>query len=222
MHDLVLNLIANRHSKRAFLKQEIPLDIVKNVLTIAGNAPSSKNTQPWQVAVVCGQTLAQLSQALLDKFDQNQQEKADYQYMIAPMPEAWANRAQKVGSAFFEFKGIDRNNNEQRREHQRQNYLFFGAPLELIFFLPKNAERGNFLDLGLYMQNVMLGLLSQGISSCPQVSIAAYPDTIRRVLGLKDDLWVVSGLACGYEDSSKVNTFYPERVELLEYASFYQ
>lgn len=221
MSNQVISTIEARHCKRSFLKKEIPVDIIKNVLISAGNAPSSKNTQPWQVSVVSGATLKSLSEAMLAKFDHSQYEKPDYQYTTDPISDTFRNRARACGFALFDLKGIDRTSKEQRREHDRQNFLFFGAPVEIIFFLPKNSERGNFLDMGFFMQNVMLGLLANGISSCPQFSIAEYPHIIRSVLKKPDDLWVVSGLACGYADDSKINTFIPKRLELEEYASFF-
>lgn len=222
MNNQVISTIEARHCKRSFLKKNIPIDIINKVLTSAGNAPSSKNTQPWQVAVVYGNSLKKLSEAILEKFDQSQYEKADYQYTPDPISETYKARARACGFALFELKGIDRHNRDQRREHDRQNFLFFGAPLEIIFLLPKNSERGNFLDMGFFMQNVMLGLLSYGISSCPQYSIAEYPHTIRKILGISDDLWVVSGLACGYADDNKVNTFIPTRLNLENYTKFYE
>lgn len=222
MSNQVINTIEARHCKRSFLKKDIPLEIIKNVLASASNAPSSKNTQPWQVAVLSGKTIKALSDAMLSKFDKSQYEKPDYQYTTDPISEIFRSRARACGFALFDLKGIDRNSKEQRREHDRQNFLFFDAPVEIIFFLPKNSERGNFLDMGFFMQNVMLGLLSNGISTCPQFSIAEYPHTIRSVLNKTDDWWVVSGLACGYADDSKINTFIPKRLELNEYASFYE
>lgn len=221
MNNIVISTIEARHCKRSFLKKDIPIEIVKNVLVSAANAPSSKNTQPWQVAVLTGNTLQSLSDAMLAKFDHSQYEKSDYQYTTDPISDVFRQRARACGFALFDLKGIDRTNKEQRRDHDRQNFLFFGAPLEMIFFLPKNSERGNFLDMGFFMQNVMLGLLSNGISSSPQFSIAEYPHTIRKVLNKSEDWWVVSGLACGYADDSKINTFIPKRLELDEYSSFY-
>ncbi len=221
MTNQVLDTIKNRHSKRSFSNKEIPLELIKNVLEIAANAPSSKNMQPWQVAVVQGETLKKLSTELLHNFDHDIPEQRDYQYTAEPVAEELMNRAITVGFALFDLKGIDRKNPEQRRLHNRENFTFFNAPTELIFFLPKGAERGQFLDLGFYMQNVMLGLLSEGVSSCAQVSIVKYANTIRRVLNLDDRLWVVSGLACGYADDNKVNSFIPERIDMNYYVKYY-
>ncbi len=222
MSNIVLKTIEARHSKRSFLKKDVPNSILEEVLVFAGNAPSSKNTQPWQVSVLKGKKRDELSKAMLEKFDQNIYEKDDFVYSVEPTPEVYRERARQCGYSLFELKGIDRYDKPQRKEHDRQNFLFFGAPVEMIFYLPKKAERGNFLDLGFFMQNVMLGLLSHGVSSCPQVSVAGYPDTIRKVLELPDDTCIVSGLSCGYANDDKVNTFIPPRLKLEEYTTFYE
>lgn len=221
MTNLVLETIKNRHSKRSFSDNPVPLDIVKNVLEIAANAPSSKNMQPWQVAVVQGETLKTLSAQILHKFDNDISEEGDYQYTSEPVAEELMNRARTAGLALFELKGIGHKDFEKRRLHNRENYLFFNATTQILFFLPKNAERGQFLDLGFYMQNVMLGLLSEGISSCAQVSVAKYANTIREILNLDDSVWVISGLACGYADDNKVNSFIPGRIDVNHYVKYY-
>lgn len=221
MNNQVISTIEARHSKRSYLKKDIPEEIIKKVLLAAGNAPSCKNIQPWQVAVVTGATLKKLSDAMCIKYKNNDFEKSDYVYMPDKFADVFLARARECGYSLFELKGVERNNREQRREHNLQNFLFFGAPMEIIFFLPKNSERGSFLDIGFFMQNIMLGLLSYGISSCPQFSLAEYPDTIREVLGTSKDLWVVASIACGYADDDKINTFIPPRLKLEEYTKFY-
>ncbi|MGH3922403.1 MAG: hypothetical protein ACRDTT_05965 [Pseudonocardiaceae bacterium] len=51
----------------------------------------------------------------------------------------------------------------------------------MILHLPGNAEAGTFLDKGLFLQNVMLGLVSFGLGSYPQYSVAGLqPDHPRR------------------------------------------
>ena len=91
----------------------------------------------------------------------------------------------------------------------------------MIFHLPMESERGNFLDIGLFMQNVMLGLVVEGLGSCPQFSICSYSDTIRQVLGLNNRM-IVCGMAVGIPDeSAKVNTFIPERLSVNKYTQWF-
>lgn len=217
----VLDIIRSRHCKRAFLKREVPREIVESVLAAAVNAPSSKNMQPWRVAVVSGETCIQLSETLCNLFDRNAFEEPDYQYSPDPLPPEWKARARECGFALYELKGIAKDDRIARREHERENYTFFGASTALFFFLPMNAERGNFLDLGLFMQNVMLGFLSLGVGSCPQASMKKFSKTIKAALDRRDEI-LVSGLSIGYVDEAAiVNTFVPPRLRLEDFVEWY-
>jgi nitroreductase len=212
-----LELIRSRHSMRAFLPTPVPREIVAQVLQAAAHAPSSKNTQPWQVVVLTGAAQAQLSAQICARFDQGIEESPDYVYTPDPWPDGFLDRARECGYGLFALKGIDRKDRVARRAHDRENFTFFGAPLTMIFHLSAPAERGMFLDMGLFLQNVMLGLWAHGIGSCPQFSLTSYSDTIRAQLGLEGRL-IVCGLSAGYPDpDALVNTYVPPRLSLDAY-----
>lgn len=216
-----LQLIRSRHSKRAYLNQAVPREILQAVLIAAADAPSSKNTQPWGVAVLSGASRDRLSALLCAKFDRGETEEPDYRYHPEPLAPEFMQRARECGYGLFELKGIDRHDRAQRLAHNRENFTFFGAPVQMIFHLPADAERGNFLDMGFFMQNVMLGLLAYGVSSCPQFSLATYSKTIREFLGLEGRL-IVSGLAVGFADpQARVNRYVPPRLPLEQYVRWY-
>ena len=183
-----LSVLHARHCQRAFLDEAVPRDILEAVLLAAGQAPSGKNSQPWKVTVVADARRDALSDALCAAFDSGEKGKADYEYSLLPPPAEWMDRARACGYALFDLKGIERKDYEARKAHGRENFTFFGAPVQLIFHLPAGAERGNFLDTGMFMQNVMLGLVAQGLGSCPQFSVAGYAAVVRECLGLGPDL----------------------------------
>jgi len=217
----VFEAISERHSKRAFLKKPVDRSLLESVLKNAANAGSSKNTQPWEVVVISGHTRDALSKELCRLFDAGLFEKPDFTYGPKLEPESWTARAKACGYALFDLKGIARDDHEARKQHSRENYTFFDAPVEMIFHLPAGAERGTFLDMGQFLQNVMLGLVGHGLASCPQASITAFSATIKRLLGLDPNCIVVCGLAVGYPaESAKVNSFIPARAELAEYVRF--
>lgn len=216
-----LSVIYARHCQRAFTPETIPREMLETILLAAGQAPSGKNTQPWHVTVVTGGKRDQLSSALCEAYDEGQKPMPDYDYSVMPGPEQWLARARNCGYSLFELKGIARDDVQARKAHGRENFEFFGAPVHMIFHLPAGSERGNFLDVGMFMQNVMLGLTAHGLGSCPQFSVAGYADIVRSILGLDTDRWIVSGLSLGYSDPhAKVNTFVPERLSLIDFVSW--
>lgn len=222
MQNDFLNLIASRHCKRAFLNKPVPRDLLETVLRSAANGPSSQNNQPWQVAVLSGKSRDELSAKLIQNFDADVPPKADYLNRPSQMDDLLAARTQEYGKSFLAFIGIARDDDKARRLHRRENFLFFGAPTELIFHLPANAAAGTFLDLGFFMQNVMLGLIASGLGSCPQFSVASYAATVRDHLQLGEDRIIIAGMAVGFVDLvAPINQFVPRRAALEEYVAWF-
>ena len=138
------------------------------------------------------------------------------------MSERHTERAQRAGIELFAAKGIGRDDAAARRTHDRDNLRFYGAPVAVIFHIPGNAVAGTFLDMGMFLQNVMLGLVSFGLGSCPQYSVAGYGFAILEELGLPTDRVVVCGLSVGYPDpEAPVNRFFPARAPLQEYTAWH-
>jgi len=217
----ILETIRARHCKRAYLQTPVPRELLEEILVAAGEAPSSKNTQPWGVAVVSGKSRDALSDLICAKFDQGESEDPDYIYHNEPLSAEFMQRARECGYGLFELKGIDRHDRRMRLAHNRENFTFFGAPVALFFHLPSDAERGNFLDLGFFMQNLMLGLVGSGLASCPQFSVTSYSQTIRAFLGLQGRI-LVSGMTVGYPDpEALVNTYVPPRLPLGDFVTWF-
>ncbi|HEV2783889.1 MAG TPA: nitroreductase [Actinophytocola sp.] len=216
-----LSVLSARHCKRAFLDKPVPREVLEQVLRAAANAPSTRNGQPWQVAVLSGPRREALAARLCAEFDSGVQPSPDYQNRPVRPDEATERRAREAGAGVLRAKGVERTDAAARRAHLRDNYQFYGAPTEMIFHLPAEAPPGLFLEMGFFLENVMLGLVACGLGSCPQFSVAGYADAIRDELGLGDRL-VVCGLAVGYPDESvPVNHFHPRRAELADYVQWH-
>lgn len=215
------SIVSARHCKRAFLDKPVPPEILTDVLRSAAHAPSTRNGQPWQVAVVSGASRDALAERLCAEFDRGAPSNPDYVNRPSTLEPATEMRAALAGAGVLAAKAIARDDAAGRRAHLRDNMRFYGAPVEMIFHLPRQAPPGAFLEMGFFLQNVMLALVAFGLGSCPQFSVAGYPDVIRDELGLHDRL-VVCGLAVGYPDESvAVNHFVPARAAIEEYVTWH-
>jgi nitroreductase len=217
-----VSVLDARHSKRAFLDRPVKRDLLAEILRAAANAPSSRNSQPWQVAVVSGACKDALADRLCAEFDRGVPARPDYSNRPERPDSVTEARAREAGAGVLLAKGIARDDAARRREHLRENLRFYGAPVEMIFHLPAEAPPGLFFELGFFVENVMLGLVVAGLGSCPQFSVAGYADAIRDELGLGADRLVVCGLAVGHPDESMaVNGFQPRRAELADYVQWH-
>ena len=217
-----LSIITARHGKRAFLDRPVPRQVLEEVLRAAAHAPSTRNGQPWAVAVLLGEAREALARRLCELFDAGAPMKMDYESRPAELPAVQLQRAEAAATGVHAAKGIARDDAAGRRGHLRDNLRFYGAPVAMIFHLAANAAPGTFLEMGFFVQNVMLGLVARGLGSCPQASVAGYSEAIREHLGLAGRL-IVSGMSVGYVDgAAAVNGFIPERAALAEYTQWFE
>jgi nitroreductase len=214
----LLSVITARHCKRAYLDRAVPQALLREVLAAAAHAPSTRNAQPWEVVVLSGAARMRLADRLCAAFDADEPVRPDYVNRRPTTDPGEQERAERAGRGLLEAKGIDRHDQQARRAHLRTNFQFHGAPVAMILHLPADAVSGTFLEMGFFLQNIMLGLVACGLGSCPQFSVAGYSDCVRSELGLNADRLIVCSLAVGYPDPQvPVNAFVPERAGLAEY-----
>jgi nitroreductase len=214
----VLSAMTARHCKRAYLDVPVPQALLRDVLAAAAHAPSTRNAQPWEVVVLSGAARRRLADRLCAAFDADAPARPDYANRRPTTDPRELERAERAGRGLLEARGIARDDPQARRANQRSNFQFHGAPVAMILHLPADAVAGTFLEMGFFLQNIMIGLVACGLGSCPQFSVAGYSDHVRSELGLGADRLVVCSLAVGYPDpEARVNAFAPERAGLAEY-----
>ena len=197
-----------RASTRAFLDQPVERRLIETLLEAARYAPSGVNTQPWQVAVLTGHSQEKLSQALTAAHVAAIPANPDYAYYPSVWPEPYKSRRKACGLALYQSQGITLDDSAGRNTAWLDNYRFFGAPVALLFFVDKTLATGSWVDVGMFIQNVMLAAVDQGLATCPQASIAEYPDIVRTLLNIPAQHTLVCGMSLGYPDASaRVNQY---------------
>jgi nitroreductase len=214
--------IRTRRSIRAFLPTPVPDAVIRDLLALAGGAPSGSNIQPWQAHVLTGATLARVKTRLTRAFLDGESHRRDYRYYTDPIVEPYLGRRRLCGWGLYGTLGIGKGEREKTREQQARNWQFFDAPMGLVFVIDRALEKGSWLDYGMFLQTLMLAARGRGLHTCAQAAIAQYPDLIRAELGLKDEMVVICGMAMGYADpDAVVNSFQPARIPVGDYAHFH-
>lgn len=217
----VTEAIEGRRSIRAFRPEPVPRPMIERVLATAGRAPSGSNIQPWRVYVVTGARKAELEREMLAAFDRGAFGEDEYQYYPKPWREPYLERRRKAGWGLYSLLGITRDDKDGMARQLRRNFLFFDAPVGLIFSIDRDLPMGSWLDYGMFIQSVMLAARGLGLETCPQQAFSAYHAIIRRVLGIPQEEMVVCGMALGYADwSVTVNRLVTEREPLDRFITF--
>lgn len=213
--------ITSRRSVRAFLPDAVPESTIREILDIACWAPSGTNMQPWRVYVTTGETKERVSRAILDSGLRAEKARGEYKYYPDKFFEPYYARRRAVGFALYGHLGIGKRDVDQMRAQHDRNFVFFDAPVGMIFTIDRRLNQGSWVDYGMFLQNIMIAARARGLHTCPQAAFAPYHQQIRPVLGIADEEVVICGMALGYEDASKPeNRLRTERTPVEEFATF--
>lgn len=214
----VITAMRDRISVRAFLPKKVSKEIISDVLTAARWAPSGVNTQPWQVVVLNAGQREQIAKEIIAHRENQTPENPDYHYYPQEWFEPYKSRRKACGMALYGALNIQIEEKEKRKAQWYRNYSFFDAPVALIFHLHSHLEKGSWMDMGMFLQNVMLAARFYGLETCPQAALAEYPDIIRKHLALAPERHIVCGMAMGYADwSHPVNQYRTARAALSDF-----
>ncbi|MBW2118686.1 MAG: nitroreductase [Deltaproteobacteria bacterium] len=213
--------VKERRSIRMFKPEEVPREIIREILDEARWAPSWGNTQPWELYVVTGETLERFKKANRQKCMDG-----DVHSSEIPMPEVWPEILKKryigVGKSVLTSLSIAREDVNARNEYYGDMFNLFGAPCMILACLAKslNIEYA-MLDVGLIMQTICLLAHDKGLGTCMLAGSVRYPGLLRDMLPIPEDRFIVIGTGMGYPDwDSPVNKFERKRVDLDEIATW--
>ena len=216
--------ITSRRSIRRFLPTPVPRETVESILAVAARAPSGTNTQPWQVHVLTGAAKARLSARIKAAYDdpaQAAQHTEEYAYYPRAWRSPYIDRRRKVGWDLYGLLGIAKGDKAAMHAQHGRNYLFFDAPVGLIFTIDRVMEQGSWLDYGMFLQNIMVAARARGLDTCPQAAFTQFHRIIAEHLQLAPQQMVVCGMSLGHADPAAVeNTLQTEREPVERFVRF--
>jgi nitroreductase len=216
--------ITSRRSIRAFLPTPVAREDIDAILQVAARAPSGTNTQPWKVYVLAGEIKTRLSNAIMEAHRdpvKSKQHVEEYHYYPVEWVSPYIDRRRKIGWDLYSLLSLTRDNKAGMHAQHGRNYVFFDAPVGLIFTIDRILERGSWLDYGMFLQNIMIAARGRGLDTCPQAAFTQFHKIIGEVLQLPDSEQVVCGMSLGYADPAKIeNTLVTERESVSGFASF--
>jgi len=199
MYDLD-QTIRERRSVRGFLPRPVARAVLEEVFGLAQHAPSNCNVQPWRVYVASGNALERLRGALVEAVT-----TGDSPVMVTPIDEfrgGYRERQVACAVELYSKMGIARDDRVGRLKASLRNFQFFDAPHVAYICMAKSFGIGVALDVGMYVQTLMLAMESRGVGSCAQAALRSYPELVSEHLGIPDDEQILCGLSFGYEDAS--------------------
>jgi nitroreductase len=203
--DIVDEVITRRRAVRAFLPNPISREEVISILEVAARAPSGTNIQPWRVYILGKPKIDEIYKEIIDSGIKPEHAIwDDYHYYPKRFVEPYLARRRALGTALYDLLGIERRDVKRMREQFNRNFKFFDAPVGIMVSIDRHLEVGSWLDLGMFIQNILISAQSRGLATCPQAAFAPFHRNIRPIIGMPNEEILVCGIAIGYEDKEKV------------------
>lgn len=218
----VSDAIATRITTRAFLDNPVPGEVLRNILETAKRAPSGGNLQPWHVWVLAGEPMIRFKALIKEKLAISPRgEGTEYHIYPQELKEPYKARRFKCGEDMYATIDVPREDKFGRLLNFARNFEFFGAPAAYFFAIDRQMQQGQWADLGMFMQSIMLLAREHGLHTCPQEAWAIWHKTLGEFLSIPPELMLFCGMGIGTMDEAHpINTLRTERAPLGEFATF--
>jgi nitroreductase len=206
--------IRGRRSTRRFTPDDVPEQIVTEVLELARWSPSWANTQPWSVIAVTGQTLERVKSAYRERATDSAPRRFEIPRPRPDWPPAMARRTQQLTASRASLPGPS--------DSAPGNMEFFGAPwLVLVAIDDRLQPEYACYDAGAFVQTLCLAAHGKGLGTCVMAIAVGYPDVLHALLPAAAGKRFVVGIALGVPDAlAATNQVDRTRADLDEFLSF--
>jgi nitroreductase len=219
----VSEAVLSRRSMRVFKTDPVPREAIEWIITNASRAASNGNLQPWKLHVATGAARERLSRAILDAIDAGEPDTREYDVYPRTFRPVYDQRRKTVGKQLYTMLGVPRGDEAGMTRQFRKNYEFFGAPAGLILCVDRDMGDGQWIDCGIFLDQLMLLARERGLHTCPQAAFGRYQRVVRRELAIPDEQVVICGLALGYADADAIpNRLVTDRVPLADFTSWHE
>jgi nitroreductase len=212
------DVIRGRRSIRAYTADPVPQDLVREILDEARWAPSSRNTQAWNVWVVTGDALERFKTAFKMALEAGEPENMDIPGTVTgDWPDACSARAVELMATRAQTLEAAGEVSGPAASLARMADCF-GAPVLLVFgFEDCLSDASACYDTASLVQNVCLAAHAKGLGTCQSTTLVRYPDLLRAVLPDADEKKMVVAATLGWPDAGNAaNTFARSRAPLGE------
>ncbi|ASK35101.1 nitroreductase [Alloalcanivorax mobilis] len=212
-----------RRSVRGFQDRQVPEDVLEQVFSLAQLAPSNCNIQPWKVFVASGEARDELRRRMVEKVAAGIPIEPDFEPNAGTFNGVYRQRQIDCAVELYNNMGIARDDKPARQRAQLRNFELFDAPHVVFIGMERSFGTTVAMDVGMYIQSLMLAMTAHGIGCCAQGSMRYYPNDVRDVFGEPDSTVIMVGISFGYEDETvAANRTRVGRIPLADSVTFKQ
>jgi nitroreductase len=215
-----------RRAIRKYKPDQIPDEILKEILIEARWAPSATNTQSTNVYVVSGEPLERFKAELRQYAESEVEPKPDFP-PGAGLPPALMARQQALFQTRMSFIAAEEAKLGIRPTDPPVSPMvagaaIFGARTLLVLAFQRGvSDAYGCFDAGLLAMAVCLAAQARGLGTCIAGGIARHADLLHKLLPGTDEQKILITIAIGYPDFDvPINRFPRTRIPVDEFVTF--
>ncbi|MEY4850341.1 MAG: hypothetical protein RLZZ331_1345 [Pseudomonadota bacterium] len=215
-------VVMGRRSIRGFKPDPVPLELIKEILTMAMRSPSSMNTQPWNFTVVTGEPLNLIRAGNTERNMAGVPHSREFRTGTAF---EGVHRERQIGVAkqLFSAMGIARDDAPARMDWVLRGFRQFDAPVCVIITYDKTLSGSDDtpFDCGAVSTALVNAAWSRGLGAVINSQGIMQSPVVREHAGIADDQVIMKAIAIGWpDDSFPANAVVSERKSVDEAARF--
>jgi nitroreductase len=215
-------VVLGRRSIRGFLDKPVPMDLIKEILTLAMRSPSSMNTQPWNFTVVTGEPLNRIRAGNTERNLAGIPHSREFRTGTAF---EGVHRERQIGVAkqLFAAMGIARDDAPARQDWVLRGFRQFDAPVCVIITYDKVLAGSDDtpFDCGAVSTALVNAAWSRGLGAVINSQGIMQSPVVREHAGIADDQVIMKAIALGWpDDRFPANAVVSERKSVDEAARF--
>ncbi len=215
-------VVMGRRSIRGFKPDPVPLELIKEILTMAMRSPSSMNTQPWNFTVVTGEPLNLIRAGNTERNMAGVPHSREFRTGTAF---EGVHRERQIGVAkqLFSAMGIARDDAPARMDWVLRGFRQFDAPVCVIITYDKTLSGSDDtpFDCGAVSTALVNAAWSRGLGAVINSQGIMQSPVVREHAGIADDQVIMKAIAIGWpEESFPANAVVSERKSVDEAARF--
>jgi len=195
----VIEAILSRKSIRGYTREPVPRETLDKILDVAIRTPSGLNAQPWEMAVVTGNTLEEIKKANVQLLNSGVMPSPDVP--LVPLESIYKQRQVDLAMQLFDLMGIAREDKQKRAQWMELGFRFFDAPAAFILLADRSLDESRTqFDLGAISQTICLAALHYDLGTCIGLQGVMYPQVLRKLIGIPESKRITISISIGYPD----------------------
>ncbi len=196
-------VIYGRRSIRGYLDKPVPKEVIKEVVSLAIRAPSSLNTQPWNLYVVSGDPLDRIRAGNTERNLAGVPDSREFR-SHGGYEGAHRERQIEIAIQLFEAMGIQRHDKDARQDWVLRGFRQFDAPVSIVVTYDRSIHGGDIapFDCGGITNALVNAAWSKGLGCVINSQGIMQSPVVREHANIPDDQVIMICVAMGYPDDS--------------------